>query len=110
MKTCYECGKRALKRKMVDYHYHGISLGKFLGEVCRSCGETFFKAEASTEIEGAAKKAGVWGISSITKVGRSGNNLDVRITNRLANFVGLAKGKEVMVRPEGKNRLVIEVG
>lgn len=99
----------ALEKKQVDYHYHGFSLGKFLGEVCRSCGEAFFGAKASAEIESAAKKAGVWGISTFTKVGRSGNNLDVRISNRLANFVGLTKGKEVMVHPEGKNRLVIEV-
>ena len=66
-------------------------------------------AETMKHVEAAAKKAGVWGLCVTTKVGRSGNTLDVRISQPLARFVGLSQGQEVTIHPEGNRRLVIEL-
>ena len=109
MTHCYECKKGILTKKMVDYSHHGIKLGVFKAEVCSSCGEQFFEASASKLIESAAKKAGVFGLCRTTKVGQSGSGLDIRISKPLAEFVGLSKGTEVMIHPEGKKRLIVEI-
>jgi YgiT-type zinc finger domain-containing protein len=107
--TCYECGKKTMKRKSVEYLFHGVLLGTFPAEVCSSCGEQFFGEAASVRIEAAAKAKGVWGLQAVTKVAKSGNSLDVRISKKLAKFVGMHQGDEVVVHPEGKKRLVIEM-
>jgi len=106
---CYECSEGTLVRKPIEYMLHGVALGRFPAEVCSGCGEQFFNEETSVRIEEAARKAGVWGLCVQTKVGRSGNALDVRIAQPLAHFVGLAQGSEVTIHPEGKKKLVIEV-
>ena len=108
-RRCYECGKGTLRIKHVAYAQHGVPLGRFPAEVCSRCGEQFFSAEASSKIERAAKRAGVWELCISTRVGKSGNALDVRIAKQLARFVGLQKGTEVVVHPEGRQKLVIEV-
>lgn len=94
---------------MVDYFHHGIKLGVFKAEVCDACGEQFFEGETSKLLEAAAKKAGVFGLCRTTKVGQSGSALDIRISKSLAEFIGLAKGTEVMIHPEGKKRLIVEI-
>jgi ribosomal protein L32 len=106
---CYECGQGKLQKKLVPYVRYGVHLGKFSAQVCGKCDEEFYDGQTFDKIEQAAKKAGVWGLSMKTKVGKNGNSLDVRISHRLAQFVGLQKGKEVIIRPEGKNRLIVEV-
>ena len=106
---CYECKKGELKKQQVNYLYQGVPLGKFTAEVCGMCNEQFFDETASKKIEEAAKRAGVWGLTAKTSVGVVGNSLDIRIAKKLADFVGLKKGTEVTVHPEGKNKLVIEV-
>lgn len=108
-KKCYECKQGRLKTEKVEYDYCGVNLGRFSAEVCNSCGQQFFSEETSDRIEDKAKRAGVWGLGITTRVGRSGNTLDIRIAKPLADFVGLSKGKEVLIRPEGRHRLVIEV-
>lgn len=110
MKTqCYECGKNELTQKKVPYALHGIKLGEFTAEVCLHCDQQFFDEETSKKIELAARKAGVWGLCVQTRVGRSGNALDVRIAQQLAQFVGLAQGTDVTIHPDGRNRLIIEI-
>lgn len=37
-----------------------------------------------------------------------GNSLAVRIPKRLANFLGLKRGAEVLVHPMGRDKLIIE--
>ncbi|HLC75198.1 MAG TPA: hypothetical protein VJH88_05090 [Candidatus Nanoarchaeia archaeon] len=37
------------------------------------------------------------------------SEIAIRIAKKLADFVGLKKGLEVTLHPEGKNKLVIEV-
>ena len=94
---------------MIDYAFHGVNLGNFVAEVCQKCSQQFFSAETSDKIETVAKKRGVWGLCTPTKVGVSGNSLDIRISHKIASFVGLSKGSEVMIHPEGKKRLIIDV-
>lgn len=107
-RRCYECGRGTLAVKQVEYVQHGMKLGKFPAEVCSRCGEQFFSTETSSKIERAAKRVGVWGLCTTTRIGQTGNTLDVRIAKPLARFFGLAKGDEVVVHPEGRKRLVIE--
>ena len=108
-RRCYECGRGMLVLKQIEYAQHGVKLGKFPAEVCSRCEEQFFSTETSSKIERAAKRAKVWGLYTTTRVGQTGNALDVRIAKPLAHFVGLQKGDEVVVHPEGKKRLVIEL-
>lgn len=107
---CYECRKIGLHRRKVRYALHGLELGLFPAEVCAHCGQQFFDEATSKDIELAARKAGVWGLCVQTRVGKSGNALDVRIAQPLAQFVGLVRGSDVTIHPDGKQKLVIEVG
>lgn len=66
-------------------------------------------AETADKIERTAKKKGVWGLCISMTVGKSGNSLDIRVSSRLAPFVGLIRGKEVLIHPNRADRLVIEV-
>lgn len=43
-----------------------------------------------------------------TRIGKSGHNLFVRIPRRLAREVGVERGDAFVIRPEGRNRLVVE--
>lgn len=104
--TCEECGGKVVKKK-VPFKHLGITLGKFEAEVCTKCGETVFSMKEGQKIEEKAKEKGVWGLSSKTKVGVSGNSLDVRIDKKIAEFLNLEKGKEVTLQPEGKDKLVM---
>lgn len=105
---CYICEKGILKNKKVDFKLYGISLGKFDSEVCNACRETFFSEATSDKIDAIAKKEGLWGLEAKTKVGKVGNSMDVKINKRIAEFVGLKKGEEVRIYPDGKNRIIIE--
>jgi hypothetical protein len=107
-KICEEC-KGKIERKKVDYELYGISLGKFDAEVCSECGEVIFDESVSDLIEQKAKEKGLWGLEAHTKIGESGTTLDIRLPKKVIEFLKLKKGKEVWVRPESKNRLVVDV-
>ena len=106
--NCEECGGKVIRKK-VPYAYLGVSLGIFDAEVCKKCGETIFSMDTTKQIEAKAKQKGAWGLTAKTKVGVSGNSLDVRIDKRIAEFLNLKKGHEVTVHPEGKDKLVIQL-
>ena len=106
---CYICEKGNLRKEKVDYKLYGISLGKFNAEVCSKCGETFFDESVSKKMTEIAKKKGLWGLQTKTKIGQSGTTLDIRLPKRVIDFFNLKKGKEVEVYPEGKNKLVISI-
>ncbi len=95
--------------RKVQYKQFGIALGMFEAEVCTKCGETIFSMKEAKRIEVEAKKRGVWGLTAKTKIGISGNSLDVRIDKHIADFLNLRKGTEVTLHPEGKDKLVIYV-
>jgi len=106
---CYICEGGILSRKKVDYRLYGIDIGKFAAEVCDKCGEIFFNEETSKKMTEIAKKKGLWGLQTKTKIGQAGTTLDVRLPKRIIEFLNLKKGKEVEIYPEGKNKLVISI-
>lgn len=106
---CYICEKGSLAKKKVDYKLYGVSIGKFDAEVCGKCGEVFFDEDASKKMNEIAKKKGLWGLQTKTKVGQAGTTLDIRLPKKIIDFLNLKKGKEVEIRPEGKDKLVISI-
>jgi len=108
MDKCWECNGTC-SQKMVNFSVYGVSLGKFKAKVCGKCGDTIFSEEVSDEIDKIAKEKGLWGLESKTKVGKVGNSLDIKVANKIAEFLKLEKGKEVSVYPESKKRLIVEV-
>ncbi len=105
-KICEECGGKII-HKMVDYILLGENLGKFPAEVCTKCGEQVFDEEVSEKIDVIAKQKGLWGLQAKTRVGKIGNSFNVLINSKIAKFLELKKGEEVVVYPESKNKLVI---
>ena len=106
---CYICEKGRLTKKRVDYNLYGVNIGKFNAEVCDKCGEIFFDEDTSKRMTEIAKKKGLWGLQTKTKIGQAGTTLDVRLPKKIIEFLNLKKGKEVEIYPEGKNRIVISI-
>lgn len=88
----------------------GIDLGEYPAEVCDSCGESFVDQAAMGKIEARAKKLGLWGLAKKVSIAKSGNSLVVRIPAELARFLRLKGGEEALVRPDGRERIVVELG
>ena len=105
---CWECNG-TYRHKMVDFSCYGIILGKFKAKVCDACGDKIFSEEVSDDIDNLAKEKGLWGLESKTKVGKVGNSLDIKVSNKIAKFLELKKGQEVNIHPESKKRLIMEV-
>jgi hypothetical protein len=106
---CDECNKGKLKDKKVDYILLGENLGKFDALVCDNCNETLFVGETLAEIEKKAKEKGLWGISAKTRIGTSGNALDVKLPKAIVNFLKLKKGQEVIVEPVNAKRFQVDI-
>jgi len=98
-----------MERKQVEFRFGDISFGKFDADVCLKCGENFFTEEASDEIDKKSKELGLWGLSRKTKISYSGNSMIVRIPKNISDFLKLKTGEDVMIHPEGKKRLIIEL-
>jgi hypothetical protein len=98
-----------MERKKIPYSIGGVDLGTFDADACTSCGEVFFTEEASDAIDAKAKEMGLWGLEKKGKIGYSGNSLIVRIPKKVAEFMKLKKGERIIIKPEDKKRLVIEV-
>ncbi len=98
----------SMERKKVPYSIGGVKLGTFEADAC-SCGEIFFTEKSSDVIDRKAEEKGLWGLEKRAKVGYSGNSLIVRVPKKVAEFMKLKKGRDILIRPEGKRRLVIEI-
>lgn len=109
MNNCPSCNKGKLVDKPVEYSVHGISLGKFPAEVCTSCGEAYFDEETARKIESLEKEKGLFGVSVHSKISYSGNALIIRIPQKLAHMLDLKEGREIILHPEGKERLAVEI-
>ena len=59
------------------------------------------------KIEQVAKKKGIWDLSAVTKITKTGNSLAVRIPKKIVDYLNLKNGEEAYVHPEG-NKLVVE--
>lgn len=105
---CDECGGKIANKK-VEFKLYGESLGYFPAEVCTKCGEQVFSEETSDKIDEIAKEKGLWGLGVDTKVIKVGSSTAILINKRIADFLGLKKGKTVHVRPEDKNKISIEL-
>lgn len=107
---CPICNKGDLVAKEVEYTVYGISLGKFPAQVCTNCNEEWFDEKTSKKMEELEKKNGLFGLSRKSKISYSGNSLIVRIPEQLAKFMHLKKEEEITIYPEGKDKLIVEIG
>jgi len=98
-----------LERKNVPYTVGDVKLGTFEADICSSCGEIFFTEKSSDAIDKKAREFGLWGLERKGKIGYSGNSLIVRIPKKVAEFMKLKKGGGILIKPEDKKRLVIEI-
>lgn len=105
---CVFCNSET-REKRVDYSEMGVNLGSFKGEVCTKCGEAFFDSETARKIQLKSKELGLFGLAKKTKVAEIGHSVAIRIPKRLADFVGLKKGQEVLITPKEKKQLSIEL-
>ena len=87
----------------------GKNLGKFNAEVCSKCGEEVFNEDVSDKIEKKAKELGLWGLQAKVKVNQVGNSIAVTVTKPISKFLNLKKGNDVLIYPEDKNRLIVEI-
>src|SRR5438445_12255817 len=110
MATCPACGKGRLHRGKVREQMFGVDLGEYPAEICDSCGEAFVDSEAMKKIEARAKAIGLWGLAKKVSIAKSGNSLVVRIPADLARFLRLKGGEDALVRPEGREKIVVELG
>lgn len=106
---CYICEKGNLTKKLVDYKLYGVDIGKFEAEICSQCGEKFFDEEVSKNMTAVAKKKGLWGLETKTKIGQAGTTLDIRLPKKIIEFMKLSKGKEVDIYPDSRDKLVISL-
>jgi YgiT-type zinc finger domain-containing protein len=107
MKKCPICNKGNLKEGKIEEKMFGVVLGRFKAEICDRCGESFVSSETMREIEEKAKKKGLWGLTEKVKVVKSGNSLAIRIPAKIAKFLKLDIGEELLIYPE-KKKLTIE--
>lgn len=106
---CDECEKGTLQEKKIDYILLGQNLGKFNALVCNACNETIFTAETFKAVEQIARERGLWGLAAKTRIGTSGNALDVKLPKSLIDFMHLKKGQEVIVEPLNEKRFQVNV-
>ncbi len=106
--ACEECGGK-IARKEVDYIFLGENLGKFPAEVCNGCGEEVFDEDVTKKISNIAKKKNLWGLNARATINQVGGSVGITIAKNIAQFLNLKKGEEVVLYPESKKRLVVEV-
>ncbi len=109
MRVCPICEKGKLVQKIVPYRVYDTEIGKFPAEVCTVCNEHWFSEETAKKIEKIEKEKGLFGLSKQSRIGYSGNSLIIRIPSEIARFMSLKKEKTIVIHPEGKSRLLIEV-
>ncbi len=106
--VCDECGGK-LEKKAVVYTFLGEDLGKFPAEVCTKCGEQVFEEEVIRKIAAVTKQKGLWGLNERAKINQVGGSVGITINKKIADFLHLRKGEEVILYPETKKRLVIQI-
>ena len=110
MAKCPVCNKGTLRKGKIREEMFGIDLGEYPAEICDSCGESFVDEAAMRKIEARAKELGLWGLAKKVAIAKSGNSLVVRIPADLARFLKLKGGEDALVRPEGREKIVVELG
>jgi DNA repair exonuclease SbcCD ATPase subunit len=108
MVKCPVCGRGELRKEKRKSELYGFSLGEYMAEVCPCCGEIFWSEEDVALMEKKAREKGIWGLEQRAKIAVAGNSLIVRIPQKLAKFLRLKKGTEVIIHPQDKDKLLIE--
>ena len=108
MIKCPMCDSK-LKKGKIKEEYLGHELGVFEGFICTKCGETLLTEQSVIKAQQKAKELGVFGLAEKTTISKSGNSLMVRIKKHIAEYLGLVEGEVVIIHPEGKKKLVVEV-
>lgn len=108
LNRCPECNGK-LVRKKIDYLLLGENLGKYNALVCKNCNEQLFDEETLQKIEVIAKEKGLWGLETKTSLSQLGNSLAIRLNKKLVKFLKAHKGDDILVSPENKNRLIVEL-
>lgn len=106
---CVMCGKGPLEERVVEYKEFGVSLGRFKGQVCSQCGESYFDSGTAKRIQSKSKEMGLFGLAKKTKVAQVGNSLAIRIPKEIVQFLHLKKEEEVRLVPKGPHELSIEM-
>ena len=104
---CPICDKGMLKKSKIKEFMFGVYLGEFPAEICTKCGESFTDSETTRKIEEVAKRKGIWGLSAVTKITKTGNSLAVRIPKKIVDYLKLKDGKEAYIHPED-HKLIVE--
>lgn len=108
MEKCPLCEKGELKKEKIKEYIFGVYLGEFMAEVCSNCGESFTDSITTDKIEKVAKKKGLFGLNTTTKITKAGNSLAVRIPKKIADHFKLKNGEEAYIYPED-HKLVMEM-
>ncbi|MBI2146934.1 hypothetical protein HYU19_00475 [Candidatus Woesearchaeota archaeon] len=109
MERCDECEKGQLRKKNVPYKLLGRTLGTFEALVCDSCGETLYDAATLEKIQEKARGQGIWGLAAKTRIGTSGNAMDVKIPKSISKFLQLKKGQEVIIEPVDEGKFQVSI-
>ena len=104
---CYVCEKGNLVKSKIPYYLYGVKIGDYDGERCKICNESFYNEKVFDKMTKKVKEMGLWGLETKTRLTKVGNALDIRLNKRLVEFLGLEKGSEATVMPEGKNKLIV---
>ncbi len=105
---CPMCNSK-LKKGKIKEEYLGHDLGDFEGFICTKCGETLLNEESVKAAQEKARDLGIFGLAEKTTIAKSGNSLVVRIKKKLADYLNLVEGEQVVVHPEGKKKIVVEI-
>ena len=105
---CIICNGETIK-KNVEYKESGVLLGNFSANICQKCGETYFDEKIAEKIQRKSKQMGLFGLAKKAKIAEIGNSIAIRIPKEIAEFLKLKKGKEVVIFPESKNDLHINI-
>lgn len=108
MVKCPICEKGKLVKVTKKHVLFGVDLGNYPGEKCSYCGEVFTDSSNMKKIEEVAKEKGIWGLSAVTKITKTGNSLAVRIPKKIADYLKLGNNEEVYIHPE-RDKLIVEV-
>ncbi|MAG73799.1 hypothetical protein CL620_05755 [archaeon] len=109
MEKCDECKTGTIQNKEVEYILLGKNLGQYPAMVCNSCGQTLYTADVLDQVEAKARKLGIWGLAAKTRIGTSGNALDVKLPKAITNFLKLEKGQEVLIEPVDEKRFQVAI-
>jgi len=107
MMKCELCNG-IVELKTVPFTLYGVKLGEYPARVCQKCGDKVFDAKTFRLMEAKAKKIGLYGLTSRTKVTRHGNSIAITIGKKVAGFIKLKKGEHVLLYPEGREKIIIE--